>query len=171
MNNFKSLLWACLLVVVLAPCAQADHVKIVAVNDTHSQIDPAPDGKGGVLRRRAIYDKIRKENKNCVVVHAGDAVQGSNYFSLYGGRVEFPLIDSLKYDMVIFGNHEFDNGIDSLSTFYNNLKAVKLHTNAKKAHSLVAKGFNQIGLNALHTRCAHVVVGRELHCLEVVVEC
>lgn len=129
MNNFKSLLWACLLVVLLAPCAQADHVKIVAVNDTHSQIDPAPDGKGGVLRRRAIYDKIRKENKNCVVVHAGDAVQGSNYFSLYGGRVEFPLIDSLKYDMVIFGNHEFDNGIDSLSTFYNNLKAVKLSAN------------------------------------------
>lgn len=130
MNTFKQLMAACLVTACLVPVAmQAEHVVILAVNDTHSQIDPARDGKGGVLRRRAIYDSERRSNKNCLLVHAGDAVQGTNYFSLYGGQVEFSLMDSLAYDMVIMGNHEFDNGVDSLATFYNKLKPVKLSAN------------------------------------------
>ena len=88
---------------------QAEHVTIIAVNDTHSQIEPASDGQGGLLRRRAIYDQLRRENPNTLLVHAGDAVQGTVYFSLFGGEVEYALMDSLGYDMIILGNHEFDN--------------------------------------------------------------
>lgn len=129
MKIIKSLLFAGLMGLFTLPALQAEHVIVVAVNDTHSQIDPAGDGRGGVLRRRAIYDKIRRENKNVIVVHAGDAVQGTNYFSLFGGQVEFALMDSLRYDMVILGNHEFDNGIDSLAYFYNKMKTPRLSTN------------------------------------------
>lgn len=129
MKNFKNLFLAALATIILLPAAQAEHLTIIAVNDTHSQIDPASDGKGGVLRRRAIYDKVRSENKYTLTVHAGDAVQGNVYFSLYGGVVEYAAIDSLGYDCVIWGNHEMDNGIDSTSYFYKNIKAEKLSAN------------------------------------------
>lgn len=110
--------------------ALAEHVIIISANDTHSQIDPASDGKGGVLRQLAYVDAQRKQNRYVELVHAGDAVQGTTYFSLYGGKVEYALIDSMGYDMVTLGNHEFDNGIDSLATLYNSIKhPVKLSAN------------------------------------------
>ena len=108
---------------------EAEHLVIIAVNDTHSQIDPASDGKGGVARRRAIYDHIRRENKNTLTVHAGDAVQGTVFFSLYKGETEYSLMDSLGYDIIILGNHEFDNGMESIAKFYKDVDAVKLSVN------------------------------------------
>lgn len=127
--KIKNLIMAAVATLVLVPAVQAEHVTFIAVNDTHSQIDPANDGKGGALRRRAIYDKVRSENKYTMTLHAGDAVQGNVYFSLYGGAVEYAVIDSLGYDAVIWGNHEMDNGIDSTSFFYKNVKAELLSAN------------------------------------------
>lgn len=111
------------------PAMEAEHLVIAAVNDTHSQIDPASDGKGGLLRRRAIYDQIRRENKNTMIIHGGDAVQGTIYFSLFKGEVEFAAIDSMGYDMITLGNHEFDNGIVKLADYYNRLKTPVVSTN------------------------------------------
>jgi len=140
MKSLKKIITACLMLVATLPLMQAEHLVVLAVNDTHSQIDPAADGKGGILRRRAIYDSERRAHKNVLVVHAGDAVQGTNYFSLYGGAVEYAAIDSLGYDMIIMGNHELDNGIDSLAHFYNHVKATKLSANYDLSASPL-KGF------------------------------
>ncbi|MDO4970920.1 MAG: bifunctional UDP-sugar hydrolase/5'-nucleotidase [Bacteroidales bacterium] len=129
MNPFKKLLLAGLLAVSIMPAMEAEHLVIAAVNDTHSQIDPASDGKGGLLRRRAIYDQIRRENKNTMIIHGGDAVQGTIYFSLFKGEVEFAAIDSMGYDMITLGNHEFDNGIVKLADYYNRLKTPVVSTN------------------------------------------
>lgn len=129
MMKFRNLIVAAAATLVLVPAVQAEHVTIIAVNDTHSQIDPASDNKGGALRRRAIYDKVRSENKYTMTLHAGDAVQGNVYFSLYGGAVEYAAIDSLGYDAVIWGNHEMDNGIDSTYHYYKNVKAQMLSAN------------------------------------------
>ena len=129
MKTLKNIFIVGLAAMALAPVVQAEHLTIIAVNDTHSQIDPASDNKGGALRRRAIYDKVRSENKYTMTLHAGDAVQGNVYFSLYGGAVEYAVIDSLGYDAVIWGNHEMDNGIDSTYHYYKNVKAELLSAN------------------------------------------
>ncbi|MCI6078498.1 MAG: metallophosphoesterase, partial [Bacteroidales bacterium] len=129
MTPFKKLLLAGLLVATMVPAVSAEHLVIAAVNDTHSQIDPAADGKGGLLRRRAIYDQIRKENKNTMIIHGGDAVQGTLYFSMFKGEVEFAAIDSMGYDMITLGNHEFDNGVVKLANYYNKLKTPIVSTN------------------------------------------
>ena len=129
MKTLKNIFIVGLAAMALAPAVQAEHLTIIAVNDTHSQIDPASDNKGGALRRRAIYDKVRSENKYTMTLHAGDAVQGNVYFSLYGGAVEYAVIDSLGYDAVIWGNHEMDNGIDSTYHYYKNVKAELLSAN------------------------------------------
>ncbi|MBQ9218521.1 MAG: bifunctional metallophosphatase/5'-nucleotidase [Muribaculaceae bacterium] len=129
MKKLKRLLLAAMTVALAFASMQAEHLVIIAANDTHSQIEPASDGLGGVMRRRAIYDQIRRENPNTVTVHAGDAVQGTVFFSLYGGEVEYALMDSLGYDIIILGNHEFDNGIESIAKYYKNIRAKRLSAN------------------------------------------
>ena len=129
MAKFRNFMLLCLCALMVVPTLRAEHLMIIAVNDTHSQIDPASDGKGGVARRRAIYDQLRAQNPNTVLIHAGDAVQGTLFFSLYRGEVEYALMDTLGYDAIILGNHEFDNGMEELAAHYRNVDAVKMSAN------------------------------------------
>ncbi|MCM1320021.1 MAG: bifunctional metallophosphatase/5'-nucleotidase [Muribaculaceae bacterium] len=128
----KLLLKAKLLITLIAMagaaglCAQ--NLVILHTNDTHSHID-AENGVGGVLQRKALIDSVRNAEKNVVVVDAGDIVQGSLYFKLFGGQVEYPLMDMMGYDIQILGNHEFDNGIESLAKYYKRGGAAKLSAN------------------------------------------
>ncbi len=108
--------------------AVAQQVVLLHTNDTHSHID-ADKGVGGVLQRKAMIDSIRRAEKNVILIDAGDIVQGSLYFKLFGGKVEYPLMDMLGYDVQILGNHEFDNGLDQLARFYKRGVAVKLAAN------------------------------------------
>lgn len=102
--------------------AQEDLTKltILHTNDTHSRIDPFPanDPKypnmGGVPRRAALIKRIRSEEKNVLLLDAGDIFQGTPYFNLYGGELEFKLMSEMGYDASTLGNHDFDNGIDGL---------------------------------------------------------
>lgn len=95
-------------------------ITILHTNDVHSHIDPFPandpkyPNKGGVARRAAIIEKIRKEEPNVLLLDAGDSFQGTPYFNFYGGEIEFKLMSMMKYDLTTIGNHDFDNGIDGL---------------------------------------------------------
>ena len=129
MKLLRNLFFICVMAVLAVPNLQAEHLIVLSANDTHSQIEPAADGLGGLLRRRAAFDQVRAANKNVIAVHAGDAVQGTLYFSLFKGDVEYAAIDSLGYDLIVLGNHEFDNGIKDLAPRYKNIKAVKMSAN------------------------------------------
>lgn len=96
------------------------HITILHTNDVHSHIDPFPAddprnaNMGGVSRRAALIDSIRKENPNVLLLDAGDIFQGTPYFNYYGGELEFKLMSMMKYDASTIGNHDFDNGVDGL---------------------------------------------------------
>lgn len=112
--------------------ANSQHLTILHSNDTHSQIDPteAPEDLGGVICRKAIIDSVRNATPNPVMlVDAGDAVQGTMLFTLFGGEVEQKLLNHLGYDIQILGNHEFDNGIERLAANLRNAQPVVLSTN------------------------------------------
>ena len=100
------------------------HLTILHTNDVHSYIDPFPanhpknPNMGGVARRAAMIEMIRKENPNALLLDAGDIFQGTPYFNYYGGELEFKLMSMMKYDAATMGNHDFDNGIDG---FYSQL--------------------------------------------------
>jgi 5'-nucleotidase len=100
------------------------HLTILHTNDVHSYIDPFPPthpknpNMGGVARRAALIETIRKENSNVLLLDAGDIFQGTPYFNYYGGELEFKLMSMMKYDLATIGNHDFDNGIEGL---YNQL--------------------------------------------------
>ncbi|KIX20428.1 5'-nucleotidase [Flavobacterium sp. 316] len=91
---------------------------ILHTNDVHSHIDPFPadhprnPNMGGAARRASVIEQIRKEEKNVLLLDAGDIFQGTPYFNYYGGELEFKLMSMMKYDLATMGNHDFDNGID-----------------------------------------------------------
>ncbi|MCM1337497.1 MAG: bifunctional metallophosphatase/5'-nucleotidase [Candidatus Amulumruptor caecigallinarius] len=113
----------------LAIVASAETLTIIHTNDTHSQIDPTSKDLGGILRRQVLIDSIRAEHPGALLVDAGDMVQGTLFFTLYGGRAERDMMNALGYDIQILGNHEFDNGLDSIATIYRGLNADKISTN------------------------------------------
>ena len=98
------------------------HLTILHTNDVHSYIDPFPanhpknPNMGGVARRAALIESIRKENPNVLLLDAGDIFQGTPYFNYYGGELEFKLMSMMEYDLATIGNHDFDNGIEGLYT-------------------------------------------------------
>lgn len=109
--------------------AMAEKVVILHTNDTHSQIDPMADGTGGVARRKVLIDSVRAVEPNVILIDAGDAVQGSLFFTFFKGEVEQKLMNLQGYDIQILGNHEFDNGLDALKTQLDNAEAELLSTN------------------------------------------
>lgn len=93
-------------------------ITILHTNDVHSRIEPFPmdgsrnQGLGGVARRAALINKIRKEQKNVLLLDAGDIFQGTPYFNLFGGELEMKLMSDMGYDAATIGNHDFDNGLE-----------------------------------------------------------
>lgn len=95
-------------------------ITILHTNDTHSRIDPFPEGAGrnagraGAARRATLIDTIRRENPNTLLLDAGDVFQGTPYFNLYKGELDFKVMSALGYDVMTIGNHDFDAGLDGL---------------------------------------------------------
>jgi len=91
---------------------------ILHTNDMHSHIEPFTSGRnkglGGMAQRAALIKKIRAENEHVLLLDAGDIFQGTPYFNMYGGELEFKLMSAMKYDAATIGNHDFDNGLDGI---------------------------------------------------------
>lgn len=115
MNKQSVLILA--LVVCLTSCSLHRVLTIVHTNDTHSQIDPLTRqgiSTGGVEERATLLDIVRRSNKDVIYLDAGDAVQGQPYFNLWKGELEALCMNQQQLLASTFGNHEFDNGIESL---------------------------------------------------------
>jgi len=95
-------------------------ITILHTNDVHSHIEPFPDndpkypGLGGAARRASLIQQIRGEEQNVLLLDAGDIFQGTPYFNMYNGELDFKLMSLMQYDCATIGNHDFDNGIDGL---------------------------------------------------------
>lgn len=101
--------------------AAQKEIVILHTNDTHSQVEPNPAtasrnaDEGGMVRRAAAIEQVKKESPNVILVDAGDFVQGSPYYNFFKGEVEIRMMNLLGYEVGTLGNHEFDNGIEELA--------------------------------------------------------
>jgi len=96
------------------------HLVILHTNDTHSQVEctdntAAQPNMGGYARRMGIIDSIRLAEPNVLLLDAGDYFQGTPYFNFFKGRIEIDAMNRMHYDAATLGNHEFDNGLDTLA--------------------------------------------------------
>ena len=123
----------------------ANRVKLVILhtNDTHSQVEPseksslATSDMGGYARRIGVIEKIRSEEKNVLLLDAGDYWQGPPYFNFFNGRIEIDALNRMKYDATTLGNHEFDNGTDTLAAVIQNLNIPLISSNYDVTNSVI----------------------------------
>ncbi|MBQ3632815.1 MAG: metallophosphoesterase, partial [Paludibacteraceae bacterium] len=94
----KNILFTLSILLCLAACTPQDHLTILHTNDTHSQVEPRPDGKGGYARRMGLIKQERQKDRNLLLLDAGDFSQGTPYFNFYHGRVEIDAMNRMGYD-------------------------------------------------------------------------
>ncbi|PVX49894.1 5'-nucleotidase [Balneicella halophila] len=93
---------------------------ILHTNDMHSRIEPFPvsdkkyGGRGGFARIHSLVNRIRQQESNVLLLDSGDVFQGTPYFNMFGGELEYKLMSKMGYDAGTIGNHEFDNGMDNI---------------------------------------------------------
>lgn len=121
--------------------AAARDLVILQTNDTHSQIDPTDKDFGGVQRRKVFIDSVRAANPDVLLIDSGDAVQGTLFFTLHGGKVEMDVMNLLGYDVQILGNHDFDNGVDAMARNVARSNAAWISTNYTFDNDSVGKLF------------------------------
>lgn len=100
-------------------------VHILHVNDTHSHIEPERisvkfDGvktyvyTGGYAKIAKYFNDTKEADSHTLNLHAGDAVQGTLYYNLFGGKVGVACLNKMQIDAQVLGNHAFDRGADNL---------------------------------------------------------
>ncbi|RFC55002.1 bifunctional metallophosphatase/5'-nucleotidase [Brumimicrobium aurantiacum] len=101
-----------------------EKITILHTNDTHSNIETFPSthakypDQGGVARRYSLLKQIRKEEKNVLLLDAGDIFQGTPYFNKFHGELEMKLMSHMGYDCATMGNHDFDAGLEGFLNAY-----------------------------------------------------
>ncbi|MTI67151.1 MAG: LysM peptidoglycan-binding domain-containing protein [Firmicutes bacterium] len=89
-------------------------ITIVHTNDTHARVKEGKyDGMGFAKLATKIND-LRKTNPNMLVLDAGDAFHGQTIASLVEGESIVEIMNTIGYDAMAAGNHDFNYGQDRL---------------------------------------------------------
>ena len=121
--------------------AQEVNIKLLGTSDVHGRIVPWSYGadvedKSGSYAQIATYVKdVRKNNKNVVLVEVGDAIQ-DNQIEVFAKDKKYykdhpipKVLNEMKYDVFVLGNHEFNFGMKALDEILKDIKAKKLTAN------------------------------------------
>ena len=94
---------------------------ILHTNDTHAHLEPfEPFGQpvqGGIARRYTAIQQVKAEGGNVILLDAGDAFQGTLFFNQWQGEAQAYFMNTLGYQAMAVGNHEFDSGPATLGDF------------------------------------------------------
>ena len=128
----RALILAGLTAALAAPVAAEFRLTILHVNDLHSRIEPinrfgstcAPEDDaagacfGGVARlATAVAARREAADAPVLLLDAGDQFQGSLFHTTYKGRAAAEFMNRIGFDAMAVGNHEFDDGPETLAEF------------------------------------------------------
>lgn len=111
------------------PTPQPYTLAVSHINDHHSHLLPTTgramtvDGQeykvetGGFARVASQIENIRERHQNLLTLHAGDAITGTLFYTLFMGEADAALLNHVCFDAFALGNHEFDNGDRGLQQF------------------------------------------------------
>ncbi|KAK7414334.1 hypothetical protein QQX98_006776 [Neonectria punicea] len=116
------------------------------VNDVHAHLDefkssgtdcddPADGCYGGYARIKTTVDELRKEHPDNLWLNAGDEFQGTLFYSFYKGEKIAEVLNTLEFDAMTLGNHEWDGGDEELGEFLQNLTFPVVSCNVKSEYS------------------------------------
>ena len=141
--------------------AYGGDLTILHMNDHHSHLKPDGrmgiklDGKstrvksGGMPQVVAKMKALDREHGNVLKLHAGDAVSGSLFFTLFKGEADAALMNEICFDAFALGNHEFNEGDTGLAKFLDDLNSGSCQTPV-----LAANIKPEVGVSALTPKSA-----------------
>lgn len=100
------------------------HVQLLGINDFHGQLDVTRKFNNQSVGRAdylsAHINQRRGQEKNTLLVHAGDAVGASPPISaLLQDEPTIEILNKMRFDVATVGNHEFDDGTDEMMRLIN----------------------------------------------------
>lgn len=110
-------------------------LKIAHVNDHHSHLTPDTGvdltlagertrvAVGGYQYLVTKLNEVTSTDGPVVKIHAGDAITGDLFYTLFKGEADAALMNEACFDIFTLGNHEFDDGDAGLAQFLDWLKA------------------------------------------------
>ncbi|QFU07332.1 Trifunctional nucleotide phosphoesterase protein YfkN precursor [Rhodobacteraceae bacterium THAF1] len=130
---------------LMTGAAQAEYsITILHTNDFHSRFEPISaydstcgeednaNGEcfGGWARLVNVIKDAQERNENTLLVDGGDQFQGTLFYTYYKGKLAAEMMNSLGYDGMTVGNHEFDDGPEVLQSFAQTIDFPILMSNA-----------------------------------------
>ena len=100
---------------------EALSLRVIHNNDGESKLIPDDNGIGGAAQFKTISDSLKAEGTPYIMLSSGDNFLAGKAFEAGRARAEgLPLydavvLDSLGYDAICIGNHDFDFGPDLLA--------------------------------------------------------
>jgi 5'-nucleotidase len=135
-------------------------LRILHINDHHSHLQPnaasltlggaATDTKtGGFPNVVATIKELAAKGGNVLKLHAGDALTGDLYFTLFKGEADAAMMNQVCFDAFALGNHEFDEGDAGLKKFLDFLNAnAACKTDVLSANVVPEVGTSPLTLNS-----------------------
>jgi 5'-nucleotidase / UDP-sugar diphosphatase len=92
--------------------SQTTPINFLFTNDFQAHLDNMP-------RLATAVTSVRKQagKENVFLMDGGDAFSGSVFFKLYHGQASLWFLNSLGYDIMCPGNHDFDGGMQTFTEF------------------------------------------------------
>lgn len=149
---------------------------LLHTNDLHSRIEPFPAnhplaGKGGIANLATLIQQHKQQNPNVLLLDCGDVFQGTPYFNLFGGALEYQWMQNMGYHATTMGNHDFDNGIDHLANMLEKNPGIAMLNcnydlsktrlkNLVKPYKLVKIGGKTIGITGVGISPENLILDR-----------
>lgn len=89
---------------------QTRPLTILHTNDLHARLTPLDSGAGGFAALATLIRQQRSGCYWCLLLNAGDIVQGSPVSTIYKGLPVYRIANLFGIDAATMGNHDFDYG-------------------------------------------------------------
>jgi 2',3'-cyclic-nucleotide 2'-phosphodiesterase/3'-nucleotidase len=135
-----------LLVTSAGSSANRVQISILGTTDLHGNIFPIdyyknqPDNRG-LARIATLIKRVRKENPNVLLIDSGDTIQGTPLAYYHNRKNNEPpdpmmlVMNSLNYDAMAVGNHEYNFGLKVLDKARNEARFPWLSANTYEKES------------------------------------
>ena len=134
----------------------AGELTILHINDHHSHLradsrmslkiggEKTRVRSGGFPAVVSMFNLLSEGRNNVLKLHAGDAITGDLYYTLFKGEADAVLMNEVCFDAFAIGNHEFDAGDSGLAKFLDFLNEGDCNTPALGANIVP-----EVGVSAL----------------------
>lgn len=105
-----------------------------AQDENNAPVTDVKVSYGGFPKMVSLFDRLSQQSEHVLKLHAGDAITGTLYYSLFKGQADAAMMNQVCFDAFVLGNHEFDDGDAGLANFLDLLNASACHTEVLAAN-------------------------------------